>query len=261
MRREREQRVATARLAAGRGFRRRISIAAAVAIIAGLLGAVGEATPAAALGPGGTSSIGFDDFSDLSGLNLNGLAGSIAQPVSVNGHPSLRVLRSVNNERSSVFWKQPIELAFQGVGSSFSEEFTFRIVDNRGSGAEWHRVLHRPIPQRRSAAAAAGSATRGSPTRSPSSSTHGSTAAATRTRTTSASTSTMKAPEAMARDAIDKCIEVMLDVRPSYHEPKLPATDLWAQTPPALPVASVSYEVIVSGLGVVHPPVPMPNIG
>lgn len=94
----------------------------------------------------GGYTFGFDDFSDLDGLKLNGVAATLQQPVDVGGHPSLRVLRSVTNERSSVFWDTPIQIADAAGASSFSQKFQFRITNNFNGGADGIVFMIGPSP-------------------------------------------------------------------------------------------------------------------
>ena len=109
-----------------------------------------NAVPAFAGGGGsftaGGYTFGFDDFSDLEGLKLNGVAATIQQPVDVDGHASLRVLRSSLNEHSSVFWDTPIEIADSAGASSFSQKFEFRVTGNVGSGADGIVFMIGPSP-------------------------------------------------------------------------------------------------------------------
>lgn len=93
-----------------------------------------------------TVTFGFDDFSSLDGLNLHGAAAAAAQPVDVEGHPSLRVLRSLGGESSSVFWDQPIQIGTPQGASSFSQKFQFRISENRNSGADGIVFVVGPSP-------------------------------------------------------------------------------------------------------------------
>jgi len=58
------------------------------------------------------------------------------KPVDVDGHPSLRLLRSLGGETSSVFWDQPIQVGTPQGASSVSQQFRFRVSDNRNTGAD-----------------------------------------------------------------------------------------------------------------------------
>ena len=49
-------------------------------------------------------------------------------------------------EASSVFWDQPIQIAGPKGASSFSQRFSFRIVENRGSGADGILFVVGPSP-------------------------------------------------------------------------------------------------------------------
>ncbi|HML50363.1 MAG TPA: PKD domain-containing protein [Propionicimonas sp.] len=110
-----------------------------ISLVATSLGAI--SAPAASAAPTGSDTpqgftFGYDDFSSLEGLKLNGLADAIQQPVDVDGHPSLRLLRSSLWERSSVFWSQALQIATDTGASSFSQTFQFRITGNVNTGAD-----------------------------------------------------------------------------------------------------------------------------
>jgi len=110
-----------------------------ISLVATSLGVI--SAPAARAAPTGSDTplgftFGYDDFSSLEGLKLNGLADAIQQPVDVDGHPSLRLLRSSLWERSSAFWSQALQIATDTGASSFSQTFQFRITGKVNTGAD-----------------------------------------------------------------------------------------------------------------------------
>ncbi|MCG2840018.1 PEPxxWA-CTERM sorting domain-containing protein [Sandaracinobacter sp. RS1-74] len=92
-----------------------------VAIIA--LAAI-SATPASAL------SLVYNDFSNTSGLSLNGQSSTA---VDAAGRDVLRVTRSAYNQSGSVFSTTPVTL---GADVSFSTRFTFNFNTPLGGGAD-----------------------------------------------------------------------------------------------------------------------------
>lgn len=121
------------------------ALVAQLVLVAGILNAAPAFAGGGSFTPGGYT-FGFDDFADLEGLKLNGVAATIQQPVDVSGHPSLRVLRSVMNEHSSVFWDTPIQIADAAGASSFSQKFEFRISNNVNTGADGIVFMIGPSP-------------------------------------------------------------------------------------------------------------------
>ena len=121
------------------------ALIAPLAVVASALTAVPASAGDGSFTAGGYT-FGFDDFSDLTGLKLNGVAATIQQPVVVDGHASLRVLRSLTGEHSSVFWDTPIQIADAAGASSFSQKFQFRITNNYGDGADGIVFMIGPSP-------------------------------------------------------------------------------------------------------------------